>query len=183
MTTENINGHAATSTDADGFLQTETPIVDAPRVETPDVAPNVEAQGPKKRGRKSNAEKARIAAEAIEAGGEAPKQTAAPKARKKAAYSDADIGVMAKQLVGLHHIGAMMTGMQELIISEQEATMLSAAIVNVSQQYDLAIDGKTGAMIQILGTAAMIYVPRVMSISQKAKARKANVPTFEPAPN
>jgi hypothetical protein len=181
MTTENLNG----KTDENGFLQTDAPIVDAQSVESPPTAPYSEAPGPKKRGRKSNAEKARMAAEAIEAGGEPPKSTGAKPRAKKASYSDADIGAMAKQLVGLHHIGAMMTGMSELVISEQEAVMLSSAIVNVSQQYDLAIDGKTGAMIQILGTAAMIYVPRVLSISAKAKARKAaqNVQTFEPAPN
>lgn len=160
MTTEN----QPQETDENGFLKTDTPIVDPAAPQT---------QAPKKRGRKSNEERARIAAEQLEAGGPAATGTAPrKKAANRKSYTTADIGAMAKQLVGLHQIGAMMTGIPEIQISEQEAAALSAAIVNISEQYDLAIDGKTGALIQILGTAAMIYVPRISLINARAKANK-----------
>lgn len=156
--------------DEDGFLATDAPVVDAPSIET-----GTPAEPPKKRGRKSNAERERMAAESIESGGQAaPKASASKASAKRTKYSPTDMGAMAQQLIGLHQMAAMITGIGELQLQGPEAVMLAGAIIRVSEEYDLSIDGKTGALIQILGTAAMIYVPRLGAITQRARQHKAN---------
>lgn len=175
MTTENqnINSNSAPELDENGFIKTVAPVVDSQSIESGNTPPNDETPKPKKRGRPSNADKARMEAEQIESGGATPKSAASKPRKQKASYSEADIGLMAKQLVGLHQIAAMATGIPEIQIAEHEAALLAAAIVNVSTQYDLAIDGKTGALIQMVGVAAMIYVPRLGAVSKRAKEAKA----------
>ena len=97
--------------------------------------------------------------------------------RQKKPKSAADVGALAKQLTGLHVMASMMTGIPEVQISEGEATMLASGIMGVADQYDLSIDGKTGAAIQLLAAAAMVYGPRLLAIKAKAKAAKANAVT------
>ena len=156
--------------DSEGFLETAVPVVDTPSIEA-----GAPVEPPKKRGRKSNAERERMAAESIESGGApAPKAAAAKAGAKRAKYAPADIGAMAQQLKGLHQMASMISGIPEMNLQDHEAIMLAGAIVRVSEEYDLSIDGKTGALIQILGTAAMIYVPRLGAITQRAKMHKAN---------
>lgn len=71
---------------------------------------------------------------------------------------------LSKQIEGLHIIAASMTGIKELIISSTESSMLASSIITVCDEYNLSIDGKTGAAMQLLATAAMIYAPRIISI-------------------
>lgn len=96
----------------------------------------------------------------------------AVKARKKTTY---DPQLLAKQLFGLHTMAAQMTGIPEAQISSDEAMMLANSVIGVAEQYDLSIDGKTGAAIQLLATAAMIYAPRLLHIKARAKAAQNNV--------
>lgn len=171
MTTENTQPKV----DDDGFLATDTPVVDAASIESGAPANDPTAPAPKKRGRKSNAERAAMAAEQIESGGAAPKTAAKKTGSGRKSYQPSDIAAMSKQLQGLHQMAAIISGIPVLQIRPDEGDMLAAAIVNVSEQYDLSIDGKTGALIQILGAAAMIYVPRfgmVMAMSKQAKAQR-----------
>lgn len=164
MTTENMNP----AVDENGFLKTDAPVTDNAAAQETPVGP-----APKKRGRKSNAERAAMAAEQIEGGG-SNAAAAAPKTRTKSkAYSAADVDAMANQLVGLHQIAAMMTGVGELQIDLKEGVMLSRSIVGVCEQYDLSIDGKTGAALQLFGVAAMVYVPRFAHFNKRVKAAKA----------
>lgn len=74
---------------------------------------------------------------------------------------------LAKQLVGIHQLAAMFTGMGELQLNPDEASGLADAVVNVCAEYDLNIDGKTGAAVQLFAACAMIYAPRVMAIKYR----------------
>lgn len=94
-----------------------------------------------------------------------------PKSGKKEAV---DIGALAKQLQGLHAIAAMVTGLPQLQIAPQEAEMLSSAIVNVCEEYDLSVSGKTGAALQLFAAAGMIYIPRIPQIQQQIMVNKHN---------
>lgn len=99
--------------------------------------------------------------------------TGGVKQRKKTTY---DLGLLTNQLVGIHMMAYQMTGIPELQIAPQEGAALASAVIAVAEQYDLSIDGKTGAAIQLLATAAMIYAPRVMSVKKRAaEAQKNNV--------
>lgn len=85
-----------------------------------------------------------------------------------------DVGQLSMQLVGLHKLAVMATGNQfpELEISPQEAGILAQGISGVCEHYDLNIDGKTGAFLQLFGAAAMVYAPRVMAIRQRVNAAR-----------
>ena len=97
----------------------------------------------------------------------------APK-RTKQKKSEAEIAALGRQLVGIHQMAAMLTGIPECQIQDGEGLLLASGIIAVADQYDLAIDGKTGAALQLFAAAAMVYAPRVMSFNARAKkAREA----------
>lgn len=107
-----------------------------------------------------------------EADSTTPKATA-PKTRaprkKAAAPSDQAIEpeTLAKQLQGVHVMIAMMTQAPEMQLSEPESLELAKAISGVCAEYNLSLNGKTGAMIQLLGAGAMVYLPRLVMIKQR----------------
>lgn len=105
--------------------------------------------------------------------GTAPKRGRPAKTDKKV-YSVDEIALMGKQLTGIHIMVAQIAQLPEMQISEQEGVLLAQSIINVADQYDLAIDGKTGAALQLAMTAAMIYGPRAMAIRSRAKQAQAN---------
>lgn len=100
-----------------------------------------------------------------------PSESAGVKTRKKTTY---DVGLLSKQLMGLHIMAAGLTGIPEVQIAPQEADMLASGVIAVAEQYDLSIDGKTGAAIQLLAAAAMVYAPRVIALQRRIKEAKAN---------
>lgn len=105
--------------------------------------------------------------------GTAPKKESvsggASKAKKSSKQSG---GVSSAQLMGIHQMLFVFTGQQfpEIQLHETEANMLAESINGVCEQYDLSIDGKTGAFLQLAGTAAMIYAPRYLAIRSRMAA-------------
>lgn len=102
---------------------------------------------------------------------------------KKVAISEAEKTALGKQIVGLHMIAAMTFGIQELVIQEAEGELLASAIVNVAEEYGLSLGGKTGAAIQLAGTAAMIYLPRYFKMQQRVAEANQTLTTEEPPIN
>lgn len=100
-------------------------------------------------------------------GAEGPKRG---RPKKRVIYDDTKKQLLAKQILGLHLIAAQLSGFNELQISEVESVMLTESIVVVSEEYGLSLDGKTGAAIQLAGTAAMIYLPRFLAIQKRKKS-------------
>lgn len=94
-------------------------------------------------------------------------------AAKKNKYSMSDAAQMAQQLQGVHVLVAMMGGMPEMQLTDKEALMLAQSVVNVCNQYDLEIDGKTGAFIQLIGSAGIVYLPRALAIRNRKIAERA----------
>ena len=84
---------------------------------------------------------------------------------------------LAKQIQGLHFIAATATGLPELQISDQEAAMLADGIAAVSREYGLSMDGKTGAALQLIAAAAIVYAPRFKAINNRARMQTANQET------
>jgi len=158
---ETPDGAAATAT----TQTTEIPVDSTPPTR----------RGP---GRPSNAEKAARAAAA--AGVKSEKVGAAPKVdkpSKRGAKMSADaLNALAKQIQGIHAMAAMMSGIGILQISNEEAGLLAHGISAVSEEYGLALDGKTGAALQLFGAAAMVYAPRVLQIAAMRKAAQKNAP-------
>lgn len=151
--------------DENGFIKTETQT--QPQTEAaPEAAPK------KRRGRPPKNPQMIAEGVADDAAGVSSKPT---KTRsKKADYTAADIAVMGKQLVGIHIMLAQVTGIPEMQIANDEGVMLATSFVNIANQYDLAIDGKTGAAIQLFATAAMIYGPRALHVRARMKQQAQN---------
>lgn len=100
----------------------------------------------------------------------APRKPGRP--RKSASLSSDDVLSLAKQVQGMHQLAALASGIPELIVDENEAVLLSGAIAKVSEEYGLSLTGKTGAMLQLLAAAGMIYAPRLVAVAKRVKAQK-----------
>lgn len=142
-----------------------------PAANEPVIQESEEITAPKKRGRKSNAER--------EALGLANKVTGAGSTRshkkdgKKSVYSKDSEEKLAAQIQGIHAIGSMISGIPELAIGEKEAEMLASAVMAVAAEYNLELSGKTGAAIQLLAACAAIYVPRLIMVKQRVAKQQA----------
>jgi hypothetical protein len=74
---------------------------------------------------------------------------------------------------GLHLIAARMTGLPELELSQAEALALAESVAAVAREYNLALDGKTSATLQLLAACVMIYAPRFVAVRQRRMATVA----------
>lgn len=133
-------------------------------------------QPPKKRrGRPPKSE--RLEEQSTSSAQSTPKRTYTKKATNNRPTFDSDSTLkLAKQIAGIHLMVASMTQLGELQINDTEAMMLAQSIQTVSAEYDLSLSGKTGAFLQLMATAAMVYVPRVLVINAKIKAAKNKAP-------
>ena len=151
--------------------QIETPVPNGADTESSAIEPTVDDAPPVKR-RRGRPPKDANAPQKESVGGAAPKRGRPAKSDKKV-YSLDEIALMGKQLVGLHMMVAQIGGLPELQLADQEGLLLAQSIINVADQYDLAIDGKTGAALQLAMTAAMIYAPRALAIRARARQQQA----------
>lgn len=144
-----------------------------PATDATQVAANLPNDGvaehaaPKKRGRPSNASKV---LEAAQVPGDSAPKVEKPKPRAK--KNEADAINLGNQLVGVHQMIAMVTGLPEIAIHEKEGEALAKGLLAISEEYGLALDGKTGASLQLFAAMAMIYAPRVYAVTRRFKAEK-----------
>lgn len=103
--------------------------------------------------------------------GSAQTQEPQPQKRRRRAAA-VDTEKLAKQLKGLHMLLARLLNDPVMNLGDIEAVMLADSLAAVSREYDLALDGKTGAFIQLAGTAAVVYLPRVIHLQAKSRANK-----------
>lgn len=94
----------------------------------------------------------------------------------KPEYTAADKAILAKQTVGVHKMLALMTGIPELEIGDDEGKILAEAMTAVSREYGVAVSGKTAASMQMLAACAMVYAPRALAFTARVKAAKPKVP-------
>lgn len=129
-----------------------------------EVVPETEKPKPRRGRPRKNPE---LLAEEIP--GKAP---AASRPRKTAKGKGADAEALAQQLVGIHQIVAMVSGIPEAQISEEEAGHLAKGITAVCDEYGLSLGGKTGAALQLAAAAAMIYGPRIWAFTARVRAER-----------
>lgn len=91
---------------------------------------------------------------------------------KKKAISTEDLASMAGQLQALHMMAAVITKIPELQLSSGEAEALAKSLAEVQKEFGFQISGKTAAIIGLIGTGAMIYLPRAPSISANINEKK-----------
>jgi hypothetical protein len=147
--------------------------------------PQEAQQTRRKRGRPFGAKSSIPPLEEVRVGvdpGEPPQDSQPRKRRTKSI----DIEALAKQLKGIHALAAnllpirMPDGKMLLELSDTEATQLANAMNGMAKEYDLALDGKTGAAIQLFAAAAMIYGPRVYVIQKMRSTMRAQQTPEQP---
>lgn len=75
-------------------------------------------------------------------------------------------------VAGLHHVLAALMKMPELAISLEEGNALAESINTVCKEYNLIVDSKTAALIGLVTTAGMIYVPRFGAAINRIKTER-----------
>lgn len=149
-------------------IEKETPV---------ETTPTENAEGitaPKRRGRPPKNPPKDGDPSPVDPNAEAPKKRGRPSGKKhKVNLSGDDISLIGKQVTGLHKLAAIATGIPELELSDQEGATLGQAIANVAQEYDLALDGKTGALLQLAAACGMIYVPRFLHLKKRVAQAQA----------
>ena len=79
---------------------------------------------------------------------------------------------LASKIKGLHQLAYMATGLEDVLITDKQAGMLAASIDSVSREFGVMLSGKTGAIIGMVLTMAMIYAPKVFIVMAKIDAMK-----------
>lgn len=156
-----------TQTEIDG-LETITDIPGGALLESD----GPEIQAPKKR--RGRPPKNPELKEQSTASGESKPKRAYTKKSERVTFDSDSARKLAKQLEGIHLMVASITKLNELCISDTESMMLAQSLQTMSAEYNLSLDGKTGATIQLVATCAMIYVPRVIVINNKIKQAQHN---------
>lgn len=96
-----------------------------------------------------------------------PKTAQAKPVKRGQKMTQEQMTLLARQLAGLHLMAASITKVGELQISDSDSQVLAQGISAVAEEYGLALDGKTGAALQLFGACAMIYVPRFIMFKQR----------------
>ncbi len=154
---------------------------ETPTINGKTAAPEV----PKRRGRPpgvKNAPKVETLTEQA-VSGEAPKRG---RPRKGPAI-EFDRDALARSLKGTHGTVAFFLGMPELMISDVEAVELAGAFADFAREFDFEPNPKILATVNLIGVAGIVYVPRVVKVSQRVRAqklaRKSAVDSAPPAPD
>ena len=139
--------------------------------ETPTINGKTAApEAPKRRGRPpgvKNAPKAEALSEQP-VSGDAPKRG---RPRKGPAI-EFDREALARSLKGTHGTLAFFLSMPELMISDVEATELAGAFADFAREFDFEPNPKVLATVNLIGVAGIVYVPRVVKVSQRVRAQK-----------
>lgn len=83
----------------------------------------------------------------------------------------ASVESFGRQIVGVHAMAGVLTGLPELAISEKEGEVLAEALIVVSEEYGVALTGKTAATIQLFAAIGMVYGPRAVLIGRRVEAQ------------
>lgn len=100
--------------------------------------------------------------------------------RKKTSAADLSnaIEALTKTLVIVHAGLSVVTKTPELVIDDEEGTILAKATANVLDQFDLKPDPKIQAIVGLIVACGTVYAPRValvkMRHEQEKKEKKAN---------
>lgn len=135
---------------------------------TGDPEETVETDPPKKR--RGRPKKDATLNETPAEGDDKPKR----KYAKRKKFDDESKSALARQIAGIHQMLAIMGGLPEMVLSDNECIMLADSVGTVAMEYNLSLSGKTGAMIQLLGTAAFIYLPRFSAINRRKRTTENN---------
>jgi hypothetical protein len=162
--TARIEAHAKAAAQASAPGAADIPPLNPPG-QTADTAPQKRGRGRPPKNKDAASVQAQINASASKGENTAKKASA----KKAASAAELDVTKLGGQIQGLHIIVAKVTGMPFMMLSEKESFALAESVVNVAEQYELTVNPKVAAGIQLALTAAMIYGPRAIAFTQAKK--------------
>ena len=95
--------------------------------------------------------------------------------RKRAGAKKADAAALGQQIVGVHSMMAIVTGIPELEINEGEGKLLAEACISVAEEYGIAVSGKVGAAIQLFAACSFVYGPRALHFNNRMREQRGTV--------
>ena len=105
---------------------------------------------------------------------------------KKSAKSGLDLNAearaqLAKQVAGVHQLIGIAIGQPQLVaISDEQATSLTNAAMDVMQHYDMSISPVAVAWANLAAVCATIYAPKFLMFSAMRKAAKQPQQSHQP---
>ena len=105
---------------------------------------------------------------------------------KKSAKSGLDLNAearaqLAKQVAGVHQLVGIAIGQPQLVaISDEQATSLTNAAMDVMQYYDMSISPVAVAWANLAAVCATIYAPKFLMFSAMRKAAKQSQQSHQP---
>lgn len=100
-------------------------------------------------------------------GSQRPAGKTGPKSRSE------QIGGLAEQIFGLHQLASMMTGLQSLLITDKQAVALAGPVIDCAKKWNIPLSVEGWPELQLLATAAAIYVPLAATLQMEIAARRA----------
>jgi hypothetical protein len=94
--------------------------------------------------------------------GEGPKPKGRPPAKK-------NIEPIKRLLVSVHLKVALISGVAEIAIDDEEATMLAESGAALLDYYKIKVDGKRGALIAFVYAVMMVYGPRAFGYAMSMR--------------
>lgn len=165
-----------------GQVLTETGPIETPENENPQVVETPPVEAPVRRGpgrpkgsgkkvveQAPNASATPIQIQSDKRGPGRPPGSGKAASPKKAV----DAKALANQLKFFHAAAARLTRLEDLEIDNDEAEMLADSIATLMREYDIALSGKTAALLGIVGAMGMVYGPRFIMIREQVQRRKA----------
>jgi len=106
------------------------------------------------------------------------------KVKKDTPPKKADNSILVRQLCGLHALVATFTNEPLLMLDEEtEAKPLADALTEVLVHYDLSVDPKHAALLNLAFVSGAIYVPKLLMIrAVRAEMRKEALDRAEQTP-
>lgn len=105
---------------------------------------------------------------------------------KKSAKSGLDLNAearaqLAKQVAGVHQLVGIAIGQPQLVaISDEQATSLTNAAMDVMQHYDMSISPVAVAWANLAAVCATIYAPKFLMFSAMRKAARQSQQPLQP---
>jgi len=127
-------------------------------------------------------------AEALEAIGkgeavpQAPVEPASP-AKRKVKGSAMGPEKFARSLQGLHKGAAFIAQEPALALEDAEAKMMADALFDIFDEYDIVVNTKLAAAVNLAGATMIVYGPRMALMRRKAMLAARNRQTQPPAAN
>ena len=88
---------------------------------------------------------------------------------------EVDIPALATQLQFAHRAAALVFKTPELALDKDDCETLAKSLAALMREYDIALSGKTAALLGMLGACAMTYGPVFMLVKERKAKERANI--------